>query len=88
MDGQLHIDQMFAFVCVDKDGTEGIPAFVKNDIAYPLVGADMARIESIRPMAERLANQLGAPLTLCKFSVREELEVINPEENTRAETQG
>lgn len=87
MDGQLHIDQMFAFVALDKDGTEGVVATMKEGVYYPLVGADMERVESLKPMAEKLAEQLGVPVTLLKFSVREEIETILPKETTGAEPQ-
>ncbi len=77
MKGQLRIDQMFAFIVVDDDGTEGIPAFLApGGTAMPMVGADMARVESLRPIARRMARELKKPVTLCKFTTREILEVI------------
>jgi len=42
----------------------------------PLVGADMARVDSLRPIAEAIVRQLGKPVKLLRFGTREELEVI------------
>ena len=36
----------------------------------------MARVESLRPIAEAVARQLGKPVKLLCFGTREELEVI------------
>lgn len=44
----------------------------------PLVGADQARIASLRPLAQQLADSQGKPIKLVRFSVREVIEVIEP----------
>jgi len=72
------IDEMFAFVCIDENGDEGVPAIRVGEIAYPLVGADMARIESLRSSAQAVANMTKSPVHLVKFRAREEMETINP----------
>lgn len=79
MYGQQKIEQMFAFVIVDDDGTEGIPAFQgPNGMAMPMVGADLERVESLRPIAEDMAKQLNKDVTLAVFEVRKDVEVIKP----------
>ena len=78
MNGQVHIDQMYAYVVMDDDDTEGIPAFMNGNTAIPMVGADLARIESLNPIAKQLAAELGKKVTLVRFSVREQLEVFEP----------
>jgi hypothetical protein len=78
--GQLRIEQLYAFVVVDDDGTEGIPAIPSPDGPLPLVGADMERVDSLRGVAVMLATHLGKPITLCQFSERTEVDVIYPEE--------
>ena len=79
MRGQLRIEQMYAFVVVDDDGTEGIPATRgPGGLAMPLVGADMKRVESLKPIVRDMARQLDKPITLCRFEVRTELETIEP----------
>jgi hypothetical protein len=79
MDGQLRIEQMYAFVVLDKDNTEGVPAFTGADgTHYPMMGADMAMVEKLKPMATVIAKQMGVKVTLCRFEVRTELETIEP----------
>lgn len=78
MNGEVKIDQMFAYIVVDDDNTEGIPAFDGGGITMPMVGADMARIESLNPLAEVMAKRLGKKVTLVRFSVREVIEVFEP----------
>lgn len=79
MKGQQKIEKMYAFVCTDDDGTEGIPAFSgPGGMMLPMVGADLARANSLKPIAEDICKQLGKKITLCRFEVREELEVFEP----------
>jgi hypothetical protein len=71
------IEQMYAFVAEDAEG-EGVCGF-RGDLGWmPLVGADIARVESIRHVAQIIADQSGKPIRLLRFAVREELEVIHP----------
>lgn len=72
------IEEMFAFVVLEKPGEEGVPAFRDGSVWVPLIGADWSRVESLRPLAKEMARKLGKPLTLCKFTVREDVEVIEP----------
>lgn len=72
------IEQMYAFVLVDETGDEGIPAITVNGLAMPLVGADMGRIDELRTLARKLAALIDTPMTLVRFEVRTELEVIEP----------
>jgi hypothetical protein len=77
--GQLRIEQMYAFVMLDPaDNTEGVPAFMgPNGMPMPMVGADMKRVDSLRPIADRIAREHGAKITLCRFEVRTEVEVFD-----------
>lgn len=76
--GQLKIDEMYAFIALDPaDNTEGVTAFLSPTMGnMPMVGADMARVEQLRPIAQGLAKRSGVKIKLCRFSVREELEVF------------
>lgn len=74
----LRIDEMFAFVAIDKTG-EGVMGFMgPSGQWFPMVGADMARVDQLRPMAQEIARTSGKEIKLLKFSKREELEVIKP----------
>ena len=75
------IEQMYAFVAEDSGpGDEGI---IGMQTAYgwmPLVGADMARVESLKPIARDMAEQLGKPVKLLHFDNRKEVEVFGGEQ--------
>lgn len=74
----LHkITEIYTFIADDESG-EGIPAYLLGDVMFPLVGADKARVDSLREMAQRIANAEGKQLKLARFTMREELEVITP----------
>lgn len=74
----LRIDELWAFVAQDRDG-EGLPAFMlDNGMWMPLVAADRERVDSLRERAKQIARESGNKITLCRFSVREEIEVIEP----------
>jgi hypothetical protein len=78
--GQLRIDEMFAYIQLDPlDNTEGVIAFLSDTGWMPMVGADMKRIGSLRPLAQQVADETGRPVQLVKFSNREELEMLRPE---------
>jgi hypothetical protein len=69
---------MFAYIATEADGGEGIPAFRLGATMFPMVGADMARMDSMRPQAELLAA-MGMPIKLVKFTGLEVLEVFTPD---------
>ena len=71
------IEQIFAFISLDEGPEdEGVIAWKIGDSWIPLVGADMARIDSLRPMAKKIAEITGKRIVLSKFSRREDLEEI------------
>ncbi len=77
------ITEMFAFIVEDKSpDDEGVIAFESRSqttgesLWLPLVGADMARVESLRRFAVGIGRQLGKKVRLCKFDNRQEIEVI------------
>lgn len=76
MKGQLRIEQMYAFICLDRDNTEGVVAFQSATGPMPMVGADMKRVDSLRPLAAKIARETGTKITLCRFEIRTELETI------------
>lgn len=80
MDGQLRIDEMYAFIVVDpRDGTEGVIGIRGPDGWLPMVGADLARIEALRPIAQQQATHFGTSVTLAVFSERRDVETLDPE---------
>lgn len=73
---QLRIDSMYAYVAEDEEG-EGITAMQTPSGGWiPMVGADMARMESLRPVAEATVKATGNRVKLVRFTTRVELEVL------------
>jgi hypothetical protein len=74
------IEEMFAFVVADTGpDDEGIPAFCGPDGVWrPMVGADMARVQSLREHAQAIADVTGKPIKVLRFSRRSQVEVIEP----------
>lgn len=71
---------MFAFTAIDpEDGVEGVcGADIPGLGMTALVGADMQRVESLRPIAQAIARQHGTAVKLSVFTTREDIEVIEP----------
>lgn len=74
----LKITEMFAFISIDADGNEGVIGVSSTMGMLPLVGADMAHMETMKPTAMAVANITGLPVILIKFSVHTELEGWKP----------
>lgn len=73
----LSIDVLYAWVCTEPDGGEGIVGFdLGLDGVSPLIGADMDRIKSLRPYAEAVRSMTGYPVRLVRFGSRDDLEVL------------
>lgn len=72
------ITELFAFVCEETPGNEGVMGATMTlpDIGptfTPLVGADMNRIESLRPIADHISKQTGVSYRLLKFTLSGEI---------------
>ncbi len=85
------IDRMYAFVQEDTGpDDEGVISALGNVqgpfhsvVAMPLVGSDMGRIDSLRPVAQRVADVTGKPVKVLMFSVRTEVAVLMPHAGER-----
>ena len=77
------IEALYAYIAHEKGDPddEGLTAFMVPVLKQwaPMVGADEERMAALKPMAQKLANTTGQKITLVKFSVRTELETIEPE---------
>lgn len=73
------IDCMFAFIAEDSGpDDEGVVAIQSVEGGYgaiwlPLAGADMARVESLKPLAKGIGQVSGRKVKLIKFTQREDL---------------
>jgi len=75
----LKIEAIYAFIATDENGQEGIVGATLpgcGSLPIPLIGADRARIESLRHFAE-MANKINDyPVQLIKFWQKEVLETL------------
>jgi hypothetical protein len=70
------ITELYAFVSVDiDDGNEGIIAARTGEHWMPLIGADMNRVESLKPIAQNISMATGQKIILKKFKFVEEIEI-------------
>jgi hypothetical protein len=71
------IDELFAFVSCDEKG-EGIVGktmqIMGRDVFMPFVCADKARMESLKPLAKKIAKESQKKIKLIRLSIREEIE--------------
>ena len=82
MDGQMRIDSLFAFIVVDDDLTEGVPALDVEGIGLmPMMGADLAMVDVLRPHARAWAAHHGKPVALVHFSRRTVQETYQPDKS-------
>ncbi len=72
------ITEMYAFIAEEGPEDEGIVAMKVGNMMMPMVGGDMARIESLRPIAENIARIYGQKIILAKFTIRTDIEEIKP----------
>ena len=68
------IDELFAFVAEEEEGEEGVIGMVlempvTGNTFTPLVGADMDRMESLKPYALDIAKASGKKVVLKKFKL-------------------
>ena len=73
------IESIWAWLSLD-DGGEGICAapLQQGMLTVPMIAADKRRMESLRPIAERMVQVLKKPIRLAKFTKREDIEIIRP----------
>jgi hypothetical protein len=74
---QERIDQIWCWVSVDEGGEGVIAAPFPNIGMMPLIAADEARLNSLRPIVESIVRITGKSARLVKFSLREEIEEIS-----------
>ena len=68
---------LYAFVAEDSGpDDEGLCAMKIGTQWMPLVGADMARAESLRPIAQAIAKDTNKKVKLLHFTTRKDVEVI------------
>jgi hypothetical protein len=73
------VTELFAFVVADQDqDDEGVMAFLSGNTWLPMVGADIKKIEALRPIADSISRQMGKPYRVVRFRAVEEIELQGP----------
>ena len=73
------ITEMYAFVSEDEDqDDEGIVGTMIGDEWFPMVGADMARVDWWKPRAQIIANTTRKRIKILKFTSMEEIGEVLP----------
>jgi len=68
------IKELFAFTTVDpKDGDEGVLGFHGGEGWMPMVGADMTRVDQLKPIADRVSKELGLSYRIKRFTYVDDL---------------
>jgi hypothetical protein len=87
MDGPGRIDDVFAYVVLEDDGTETIPVVPAIDerepvpgLHMPMLAAGLPRIRAMRRHLFRLPFLRGKRVQLVKFTRQETLETITVRE--------
>lgn len=62
----------------DDEIEEAVAQVTISGLVYPLIAADEARLEQLRPIAQRLASEQHTALRLVCFECRVELEEVQP----------
>lgn len=79
----FRVTEVYAFLMIDPtDGDEGVPAAEAiidgHLMPLPMIAADATRLTILRAWAKDIAHTARRPIVLARFSVREDVEVIEP----------
>lgn len=71
------LTQLWAAIERLPDGDEAIPCvYGPRGEIVPLIAADEKRLRDVREQARQHSRRSGRPVTIVRFSVREDIEVI------------
>lgn len=68
------VDELFGFIALGDDGDEGVMAINTPTGWLPMVGADMKRVESLKPIAQEITLQKGIKYKIKRFKLIGEIE--------------
>lgn len=71
--GPLRIERLYAYLSVSGSGAERIMGSLRRSVMRPLVGADLARVRSLRHEAELVAQVCGLKWQLVWFELDADL---------------
>lgn len=63
----LRIDRLYAFISTGERGEGVIAMHLPNGQVFPLIGADLERVEQCKPYADRLTQETGVSYEIRLF---------------------
>ena len=80
------IDSIWVWISEDAtgEGVIAVPLMGPDFGPVPLIAADKARLDDLRPWAEAMGKRTKKRVKLIRLSHREDVEVINPPGSSRA----
>ena len=72
--------EIWAFMSVDQDDDEGLIGVMRDGAWLPFVATDLTRVDLLREMAKQVATETNQKVNVVRFTVRENMEEILPEE--------
>lgn len=67
------VTELYAFICVEDSGDEGIMAFTApSGVTLPMIGADMARVNALRPIADKMSKHYNRFYEIKYFVLKEQ----------------
>jgi hypothetical protein len=67
-----------AFIAVDKDGNEGLAAWLNGLVWTPLIACDERRYALCVEKAQEIADESGRPIHVMDFTNCTQVDVIKP----------
>lgn len=74
MKGKVRIESIYAFLVVDADGTEGVPAIETRNGMLPLIATDKELVERWRAILLKEPAIKGLTVKLVEFTSRTDIE--------------
>lgn len=74
----FRITEVWAFTTIGDNNEEGIIGMSTPIGWMPFVAADRARLDMIKPDAQRIATLMKREVMLSKFHLRQDVETIKP----------
>lgn len=71
------VTEIFAFVAEEKPGDEGVMGIMTQGAWTPMLGADMNRIHSLKPIADEISQISGKPYKLLHFKLAGEIKDLS-----------
>lgn len=72
------VSELFVFLGLHPDGSEGVVGGVHNGVPRPLMAVTRELADGLLETAQVVADYAGTPVRMVRFTVGEELLVIEP----------